>query len=391
MDIVLNVHYESGNEVGTHKKGHSNSKHEDFVRRKAMLERDFKLRQCKRQRWLSRTGVAERLAITLERAAVSLENKSASENGQPANHLAKSDMLYAEKKKNDVTDTPNLKVWQKNADLCASPISKHRYVGMDCEMVGTGHNGITSELARCSIVSYDGDVLYDCYVRPVHRIVDYRTRYSGITIHHMKTAVPFSQARETIVKILQEKVVVGHALHNDFDVIHLHHPSHLIRDTSTNLLLKKLAKFPIRITASLKYLTKVLLKQDIQMGKKGHSSVEDARAAMQLFHLVHEEWEKNLAEEVCVDNQCSSKMEQHVKDSCSQNNSCREKSTIRPQTKRVSAEKSVHVTGSSRTADLTKTTTTVKKDCAQSTSKTSVGCPPRRKKRKKASLHSESC
>uniref|UniRef100_A0A8C4QH04 Interferon stimulated exonuclease gene 20-like 2 n=1 Tax=Eptatretus burgeri TaxID=7764 RepID=A0A8C4QH04_EPTBU len=169
-----------------------------------------------------------------------------------------------------------------------------QYVGLDCEMVGSGPNGMRSELARCSIVSYDGDVLYDCYVKPVHRIVDYRTCYSGITKHHMKIAVPFSQARKKIEKLLQGKVVVGHALHHDFDVIHLCHPSHLIRDTSVNLLLKKLAKFPIQSTASLKYLTKALLKQDIQMGTQGHSSVEDARAAMQLFQLVEEEWEKSL-------------------------------------------------------------------------------------------------
>lgn len=33
----------------------------------------------------------------------------------------------------------------------------------------------------------------------------------------------------------------------------------------------------------------------IQTGKKGHSSVEDARATMELYKVVEVEWEKQLA------------------------------------------------------------------------------------------------
>lgn len=32
-----------------------------------------------------------------------------------------------------------------------------------------------------------------------------------------------------------------------------------------------------------------------QTGKKGHSSVEDARATMELYKVVEEEWERSLA------------------------------------------------------------------------------------------------
>uniref|UniRef100_A0A670K6G4 Exonuclease domain-containing protein n=1 Tax=Podarcis muralis TaxID=64176 RepID=A0A670K6G4_PODMU len=68
-------------------------------------------------------------------------------------------------------------------------------VAIDCEMVGTGPGGRVSDLARCSVVSYHGDVMYDKYVRPLSPITNYRTRWSGIQRHHMKNAVPFKVKR----------------------------------------------------------------------------------------------------------------------------------------------------------------------------------------------------
>lgn len=71
-------------------------------------------------------------------------------------------------------------------------------VAIDCEMVGTGPRGRVSELARCSVVSYYGDVLYDKYIRPEMPIVDYRTRWSGITRQHMRKAIPFQVAQKEV-------------------------------------------------------------------------------------------------------------------------------------------------------------------------------------------------
>lgn len=80
---------------------------------------------------------------------------------------------------------------------CAGP-SPSKCVAIDCEMVGTGPRGRVSELARCSVVSYHGDVLYDKYIRPEMPIVDYRTRWSGITRQHMRTAIPFQAAQREV-------------------------------------------------------------------------------------------------------------------------------------------------------------------------------------------------
>ena len=61
-----------------------------------------------------------------------------------------------------------------------------------------GPGGRTSDLARCSIVGYQGDVVYDRYIRPAAPIVDYRTRWSGIRRQHMANAVPFGKAQREV-------------------------------------------------------------------------------------------------------------------------------------------------------------------------------------------------
>ena len=71
-------------------------------------------------------------------------------------------------------------------------------VAIDCEMVGTGPRGRVSELARCSVVSYYGEVLYDKYIQPEMPIVDYRTRWSGVTRQHMRKAIPFQVAQKEV-------------------------------------------------------------------------------------------------------------------------------------------------------------------------------------------------
>ncbi|XP_071610415.1 apoptosis-enhancing nuclease [Heliangelus exortis] len=170
-----------------------------------------------------------------------------------------------------------------------------KYVAIDCEMVGTGPQGRLSELARCSVVNYEGDVIYDKYVQPELPIVDYRTRWSGITKQHMKNAIPFKTAQAEILKILKDKIVVGHAIHNDFQALKYFHPKERTRDTSRIPVLNQKARLPGRASVSLKSLARHLLQKKIQVSCKGHSSVEDAQTAMELYRLVEVQWETELA------------------------------------------------------------------------------------------------
>nr|XP_012644323.1 apoptosis-enhancing nuclease [Microcebus murinus]XP_012644324.1 apoptosis-enhancing nuclease [Microcebus murinus] len=173
--------------------------------------------------------------------------------------------------------------------------SPSKYVAIDCEMVGTGPRGWVSELARCSVVSYHGDVLYDKYIRPEMPIVDYRTRWSGITRQHMRKAIPFQVAQKEILKLLKGKVVVGHALHNDFQALKYVHPRSQTRDTTYVPNLLNPPGLHTRARVSLKDLALQLLHKKIQVGKHGHSSVEDATTAMELYRLVEVQWEQQEA------------------------------------------------------------------------------------------------
>lgn len=62
------------------------------------------------------------------------------------------------------------------------------------------------------------------------------------------------------------KVVVGHAVHNDFKVLSYTHPAALTRDTSRIPLLNLKAGFVENECASLKRLTKAIFNRDIQVG-----------------------------------------------------------------------------------------------------------------------------
>lgn len=190
---------------------------------------------------------------------------------------------------------PSASSSHRPAGTQASAVLPTKYLAVDCEMVGTGPKGSNSQLARCSIVSYEGDVVYDKFINPPVPVTDYRTRWSGIRRCDLIRATPYSEARKEILRLLMGKVVIGHAVHNDFKVLGYSHPSVLTRDTSRIPLLNQKAGFGVNECASLKRLTKAILNRDIQTGRKGHSSVEDARATMELYKVIEVEWERTLA------------------------------------------------------------------------------------------------
>lgn len=201
----------------------------------------------------------------------------------------------------------------------AAGLVPSKCVAIDCEMVGTGPRGRVSELARCSVVSYHGDVLYDKYIRPEMPITDYRTRWSGVTRQHMRKAIPFKEAQKEILKLLKGKVVVGHALHNDFQALKYVHPRSQTRDTTYVPSLLSQPSLHARARVSLKDLALQLLHRRIQVGRHGHSSVEDATAAMELYRLVEAQWEQQVASGLQAhredgDPDSSTDMEQYMDD-----------------------------------------------------------------------------
>ncbi|XP_015599559.1 RNA exonuclease 4 [Cephus cinctus] len=163
-----------------------------------------------------------------------------------------------------------------------------KQIAMDCEMVGIG-DGTESMIARVSIVNRHGVCLYDKYVKPRERIKDYRTEVSGIRPHHLATGEEFAVVQKEVSEILKGKILIGHAIKNDLDVLYLSHPKRSLRDTSKY---KPFRKVSMGNTPSLKKLALELLGIEIQTGE--HNSVEDARAAMQLYMIYKNQWEMEI-------------------------------------------------------------------------------------------------
>lgn len=163
-------------------------------------------------------------------------------------------------------------------------------VAIDCEMVGIGEDGIDNMLARVSIVNQFGHCILDRYVKNTEPVTDYRTKVSGITEELLETGGDFKSVQKEVNDIIKGRILVGHALKNDFQVLYLDHPRKKIRDTQRYKPFRN--EFNGRLP-SLKKLTARLL--DIEIQDKAHSSVEDAQATMRLYTMYKSQWESSIA------------------------------------------------------------------------------------------------
>ena len=107
-------------------------------------------------------------------------------------------------------------------------------LAIDCEMVGTldGYSQ-SSNLARVSIVNEFGHCVYDKFVKPTEEVIDYRTWVSGIRPEDIENGEDFKKVREEIVDMVKGRILVGHSIKNDLDILMLKHPAQCIRDVAS--------------------------------------------------------------------------------------------------------------------------------------------------------------
>lgn len=164
---------------------------------------------------------------------------------------------------------------------------KSSAIVLDCEMVQV--EGGRREVAFISAIDFlTGKVLINNYVQPTAKVVNWDSRFSGITPNALNKAVRngtalngWEGARSELWKYMnRDTVLVGHSLNNDLDVLGILHgnivDSSILTSEAVFLGLHSGEQLPR--TWSLKTLASELVNYNIQVGKNGHNALEDAHA-----------------------------------------------------------------------------------------------------------------
>ncbi|XP_046650930.1 RNA exonuclease 4-like [Daphnia pulicaria] len=171
----------------------------------------------------------------------------------------------------------------------SGPKELTKVLALDCEMVGIGSDGKESALARVSIVNQHGVCVYDKFVAPGEEVTDFRTKFSGIRPHNLKNASQLGVVCHEVAEMLKGRLLIGHGLSHDLEVLMIKHPKSNIRDTSRFKVFRSVVN---GATPSLKRLAQQFLGIEIQTGE--HSSIQDAQAALRLYTMFHQQWEADL-------------------------------------------------------------------------------------------------
>ncbi|NXF79902.1 REXO1 exonuclease, partial [Sclerurus mexicanus] len=147
---------------------------------------------------------------------------------------------------------------------------------LDCEMCYT-KQGL--ELTRVTVINSDLKVVYDTFVKPDSRVVDYNTRFSGVTEEDLEnTSITLRDVQAVLLNMFSaDTILIGHSLESDLFALKLIHGT--VVDTAI--------VFPHRLGLPYKRALRTLmadyLKRIIQDNVEGHDSSEDARACMELM------------------------------------------------------------------------------------------------------------
>ncbi|XP_004441409.1 PREDICTED: RNA exonuclease 1 homolog [Ceratotherium simum simum] len=169
----------------------------------------------------------------------------------------------------------NLEGFVKTFDKELSEDGHPGIYALDCEMSYTTYG---LELTRVTVVDTDMQVVYDTFVKPDNEIVDYNTRFSGVTEADLTdTSISLRDVQAVLLSMFSaDTILIGHSLESDLLALKVIHST--VVDTSV--------LFPHRLglpyKRSLRNLMADYLRQIIQDNVDGHSSSEDASACMHL-------------------------------------------------------------------------------------------------------------
>ena len=93
---------------------------------------------------------------------------------------------------------------------------------LDCEMVETTRG---KEVARVTLLDFEGHDCIETPVKPSSTILDYRTAYSGMTEDNLRgVSTTLEDVQNSLVELVSvHDILVGHSIDNDLRCLHFEH------------------------------------------------------------------------------------------------------------------------------------------------------------------------
>jgi RNA exonuclease 1 len=140
------------------------------------------------------------------------------------------------------------------------------------------------ELARCTIINYEEEVIFDQFFKPPNPVLNYNTEFSGITksiLDPVTNTIPDTLHPFLSQHITQDTILVGHSLENDFNAMQFYHTK--VVDTSVLFQRKNGSKMKLKNLAD-----KILNVQfDSTTQRKIQTSTHDSKEdCLATLHLV---------------------------------------------------------------------------------------------------------
>lgn len=163
--------------------------------------------------------------------------------------------------------------------------TKSDIFALDCEMCYTVGG---FELTRITVVGFDEKVVFDSFVRPQNRVIDYNTKFSGITEATLRQ--PNVKSLPEIQAVLlsmfnSQTILVGHSLESDLKALKLIHG--VVVDTSV--------LYPHKMGLPKKRALKTLCIENLQKviqedGKKHHQHHQHHRFLINFISFPLRRW-----------------------------------------------------------------------------------------------------
>ncbi|XP_076952364.1 small RNA degrading nuclease 3-like [Bidens hawaiensis] len=150
-------------------------------------------------------------------------------------------------------------------------------LAVDCEMVLCADG--TDALVRVCVVDRDLKVILDELVKPDKKVVDYRSRITGIYAKDLvNVTTKLRDVQEYMKKLLSNgAILAGHSLDSDLRALKIDHTR--VIDTS---FIFNYCSGPNFQRASLNNLCKAVLGSEVRKDGATHDCLDDARYAMKL-------------------------------------------------------------------------------------------------------------